>query len=720
MSDFRFYDVRMLHLLWLAPLLAFVAWRAFRKRKEALRRFAAHPLITAAAGEAAGRRRFWKSAMTLAAVALLAIAIARPAWNRIPQQVTQRGRDVVFILDVSRSMLAEDLRPNRLERAKLAVQDAVSRLSGDRVALIAFAGVASVKVPLTIDYGFFRMALEDLEPDSVPRGGTMIGDAIRKAVHAVFDDKPSKYRDIILITDGEDHDSFPEDAAKEAGAKGIRLIAIGLGDENVGRRIPYTNQRGDRTFLQYKGQEVWSRLDAKTLRRMAAATPGGRYLNVATGAIDFGDIYARLVASADRRDVETRTIERYEEKFQIFAGLAFLLLLGELLIKEFKPRSEAVSEAVAAQPKAKTAARAAAVLFAVIALASAQSLQGASARSLVSEGNHSYESAKYDDALNAYREAATKDPETPTARFNEGAALYRQEHYDEAVTAYLDAAQLARESENENLEARSRFNAGNAFFQQSGAYAKSNPQEALDALRKSSGAYKQALELDPNLTAAAENLELARRTMGEILERMRKQPQQNSQNGDQSKDLSKKLQDQIQKQQQLNQDREQAKQQQNSQSQPQQQQQRQQLANRQDELQKQSEQMSQEAQQQQTPQAAQAKQHLDQASQKQKQAAEQLRQNQLDPAQDSQEQASQNLQKALDALRGEGKQGDEKQQNAQQQQRPSQQQQQQQAQQTPLQTLQLTPQDILNEEQASRRRRALEMLGQRPTVEKDW
>jgi Ca-activated chloride channel family protein len=257
---------------------------------------------------------------------LVVVALARPAWNRGAQEVTRRGRDVVFLIDVSRSMLADDLRPNRLERAKLAVQDAASRMEGDRVALVAFAGTASVKCPLTIDYGFFRMALDELTPDSVPRGGSLIGDAIRKALTEVFDENPSQYRDIILITDGEDQDSKPVEAAHQAGERGVRLIAIGLGDENTGRRIPILTGAGRETFLSYQGEEVWSKLDAKTLKEMAAATPGGRYLNVATGAIDLGDIYAKLIESADQRTIETEMVDSYEERFQIFLALAFAFL----------------------------------------------------------------------------------------------------------------------------------------------------------------------------------------------------------------------------------------------------------------------------------------------------------------------------------------------------------------------------------------------------------
>ncbi|MBI1353880.1 MAG: VWA domain-containing protein [Acidobacteria bacterium] len=335
MNDFRLYQVEMLHLLWVTPLLALLFWYAHRKRKQALALFAEAKLLEKLnPGHIAGRR--WKEVLFVLAVIAIVVSLARPAWNRVPMEVTRRGRDVVFLIDVSRSMLAEDLRPNRLERAKLAVLDGVSKLGGDRVALIAFAGAASVKCPLTLDYGFFRMALEDISPDSVPRGGTLIGDAVRKALAEVFDNKASQYRDLVLITDGEDHESFPVEAAREAGKRGIRLIAIGLGDENVGRRIPITGERGEQTFLKYKGQEVWSHLDATTLRNMAAETPGGRYLNVATGAIDFGDVYQQLIASAQRRDLESETIDRYEEKFQLFLAIGFLLLCGEAMVSERK------------------------------------------------------------------------------------------------------------------------------------------------------------------------------------------------------------------------------------------------------------------------------------------------------------------------------------------------------------------------------------------------
>jgi Ca-activated chloride channel family protein len=233
-------------------------------------------------------------------------------------------------------MLAEDLAPNRLERAKLAIADAVERLQGDRVGLVAFAGTAAVKCPLTHDYGFFRMMLEDVSVGSISRGGTMIGDAIRKTLDEVFDDQEKQFKDLILITDGEDHDSFPVQAAEAAGERGVRILAIGLGDENEGRRIPITDANGRKTFLKYQGREVWSRLDADTLRKMVNATPGGKYLNVSTGTLDLGDVYQKLIASAEKKELESKTIKRYEEKYQIFLSIGLILLCLEIMVSERK------------------------------------------------------------------------------------------------------------------------------------------------------------------------------------------------------------------------------------------------------------------------------------------------------------------------------------------------------------------------------------------------
>lgn len=333
MNSMRLHSVEMLYLLWLLPVLAGLFLYSASRRRQLLARFLAPGLQKKLAG-ASPVRRGWKAVLILAGFALLVSSLARPAWNLQQTTVTRNGRDVVFVLDVSRSMLAEDLAPNRLERAKLAISDVTTQLRGDRVGLLVFGGSAAIKCPLTLDYGFFRMMLESVSTESISRGGTMIGDAIRTVLDQVLDRQEKKYRDIVLITDGGDQESFPVAAAEEAAARGVRLLIVGLGDENEGRRIPIIDETGRRSFMKYQGREVWSKLDAATLRQMAMAAPGSRYLNVATGTIDLGEVYRELIASAERKELEEETIERYDEKFQIFLALAFLLLGLEAVLSE--------------------------------------------------------------------------------------------------------------------------------------------------------------------------------------------------------------------------------------------------------------------------------------------------------------------------------------------------------------------------------------------------
>ncbi len=332
----KFYGVPMFHLFWLLPVLVALWGLAHWRRKQALERFAVAELLGSLNQRINNAARIWKQILLFLAIAFLILSLARPAWNPQPRIASREGRDVVFIVDVSRSMLADDLAPNRLERAKLSIRDCLEGLDGDRVGLIAFAGSSVVKCPLTMDYGFFRMMLEEIGPNDISRGGTLIGDALRKAISEVFDEADKEFRDIILITDGDDQESFPVEAAKLAGEAGIRIIAIGLGDETQGQRIPITDEQGRRTFLTYHGEEVWTKLNAETLRDVAKASHDGAYLNVATGAFDLKTIYQEFIASAKKKSLEDARITAYEEKFQVFLLMAIVLLVAETLLSERK------------------------------------------------------------------------------------------------------------------------------------------------------------------------------------------------------------------------------------------------------------------------------------------------------------------------------------------------------------------------------------------------
>ena len=345
----RFVHPEAFLLLWLLlPLLA-VWLLAARARHRATRRFRAESLsdwrtpygrrgwvATGAMAGAARNMRPLLACLTLLGYAALVVAVARPGWESQATTLERRGRDVVFVMDVSRSMLAEDLAPNRLERAKLAILDTLEQLSGDRVALVAFAGSAVVKSPLTFDYGFFRLAVQQLSVTSVARGGSLIGDALRTVRDQVFDDRTVEYRDVLLITDGGDHESFPAAAAEELGQRGVRLLAIGLGDDGAGQPIPLEGESedGEQAFVEHEGQMVLSRLDADLLRAIAGATPGGRYIHVATGNVDLGRLYQELISSASGRLLETEPVELVRERFQTFIAISLLLLALALVLPE--------------------------------------------------------------------------------------------------------------------------------------------------------------------------------------------------------------------------------------------------------------------------------------------------------------------------------------------------------------------------------------------------
>jgi len=312
-----------LFLLFLMPLFLLFIHYALAKKREGLRLFTGgiH------SEETDFQLKGFKIASYLVFFSLLflLLALARPSWNKQSRTVEKKGHDVIFLVDVSRSMLADDLIPNRLERAKLAVIDAVNSFEGDRVALIAFAGTAVVKTPLTTDYSFFVNAVEALEVESVAKGGSLIGDAIRYALKNVIQGSETAQKDMIIITDGEDQESFPVKAAEEADSLGVRIVTIGLGNEKEGRRIPVKTERGVE-FLTYEGAEVWTRLDADTLRKIAGSTEGGKYLNVSTGTFDLAEIYNSLSRNSAETEYGEETVNLYEERFQLFLFLSVALL----------------------------------------------------------------------------------------------------------------------------------------------------------------------------------------------------------------------------------------------------------------------------------------------------------------------------------------------------------------------------------------------------------
>ncbi|MCF7958010.1 MAG: VWA domain-containing protein [Phycisphaerae bacterium] len=334
METLRFEHLEALWLLWSLPAIALVFVYSFYRKRCLLRRFADQEMLGHINQQVSKKKQVVKAVLLGLAVVAIILGLTQPGWNPTPHKVQRQGRDVVVLLDVSRSMLAEDLQPSRLAQAKLAIGDLISELEGDRIGIIAFAGTCVLKCPLTQDYGFARMAIAEMTPKSITQGGTKIGDAIRLAVSGVFDQQEKDFKDIILITDGEDHDSAPIDAAGEANKSGIRIFAIGLGNPRDGSRIPITAPDGQKTYLEHEGQEVWSKLNEDNLRKIVMQTPGGLYLPVATGTFDLAELYRSSIMSSDKKALESTTVLRYDEKFQILLALALILLVIEAIISE--------------------------------------------------------------------------------------------------------------------------------------------------------------------------------------------------------------------------------------------------------------------------------------------------------------------------------------------------------------------------------------------------
>ncbi len=322
--------------LWALPALALLFMIAWRRRRLAVARFAQSGLAERIGLRSAPVRSVMRAASALLALGFITVALARPQWDPMPAPVERKGRDVVFLIDVSRSMLARDLPPSRLERTKLWVNDLAQSLKGDRVGIVAFAGAASIRCPLTTDYAFFRLTLDELDTRSAPRGGTNIGDAIRKTITDVFKadaDSISNHRDIVLITDGEDQESLPVEAAQRARELGIRIIALGIGSDS-GATIPIENDRGREQTLNYGGEAVRTAQDSETLRSVATASAGGVYLNVGTGTIDLEQVYADLIRGAEQMSIEEVETVRYREGFQYLLAVALGLLCLEVLIRD--------------------------------------------------------------------------------------------------------------------------------------------------------------------------------------------------------------------------------------------------------------------------------------------------------------------------------------------------------------------------------------------------
>ena len=316
-----------------AAFVLFYLW-AFKMRKAALKRFAQEGLLQELLSHLNHRARLLKAVCIIAGVVVSGLALARPQWGFRWEETRRKGLDILIALDSSKSMLAEDIKPSRLERAKLALRDLVKEVKGDRLGLVAFSGSAFLECPLTVDYGGFLLVLDSLDSDTIPRGGTDISSAIREALRS-YAGGEKKYKVLVIISDGEDLEGDAVSLAEDAKKEGIVVYCIGVGTRE-GELIPVRRPDGSMAFLKDSaGNVVKTRLNEQVLEGIALNT-GGSYVRATPLEFGLDVLYRQRISKMEKKEQEGKMAKRYFERFQIPLTIALLLLLLEPFISDRK------------------------------------------------------------------------------------------------------------------------------------------------------------------------------------------------------------------------------------------------------------------------------------------------------------------------------------------------------------------------------------------------
>jgi Ca-activated chloride channel family protein len=556
-------------ILWLLPLVVAVLvlfyWWAWRRRQQLMTQFIQSRLLPGlTSGVSPGRRKV-RAGLFLGAVCGLIFALARPQWGFVWEEARIRGLDIVVAIDTSRSMLAEDIKPNRLARAKLAALDLMQQARSDRLGVVAFAGTAYLQCPLTIDDAAFRQSVEALTTTSLPEGGTDLADAIETALTAFKEGE--NLRVLVMFTDGDDN--ADRQAAVAAAAKaahaGMRIYTIGIGSAE-GEQLRIRDERGRVDYVRdEKGEIVVSRLNEELLSEIARATEGGFFLPL-RGAKTVETLYQNWLSRLPKTEHQEKLVKRYKERYHWPLAVAILLIASEMMVPE-RRRKASRGLTVGAGPLAAKAGLVVLLLAPVAASASSSSAL------------REYKAGQYDQALKEYEALLKKQGDDPRLHFNAGAAAYRNKQFGEAVRQFEEALN----SQDLGLQNSAYYNRGNAlYYLGEGA---PDPKQRTEAWKKSIQDFESSMKLNPNDPDAKFNHDFVKKRLEELQQQQSKSQQnQSDKNQEQNKDQQKQSksdsspkdneqQDQQDSQQQQKQEQEQQKSQQGQQSQPKDQQQ---------------------------------------------------------------------------------------------------------------------------------------------------
>ncbi len=482
-----------------------------QQRQAQMERFAAAHLLGRLTRNVSPRRRLLKKGLWLLALFCCFLALARPQYGFKLVEVKRKGIDILFALDTSKSMLTEDIRPNRLERAKLAIIDFVGQLEGDRVGLLPFAGSAFLMCPLTIDYSAFEETLATMNTASIPRGGTDLAKAIAVAESSLSGN--ANHKILILLTDGENLEGDALAAATKAARNGMTIFTVGVGT-TTGELIPLSASDPGQFVKDESGKFITSRLDEKALTAIAEAA-GGMYVPLGKNGAGLDRIYQQKLSLIPKKELAEKQHAEPLERFSWPLGAAILLLMVEFIISGRK------SERSLHLPFIKTVGRRGmsrkiVVLIGLITLAG---VDPASA----SKGEKAFADGEFLAASKFYIEALKKNPDDPRLHYNSGAAAYKNNLFDDAITSFTEALK----SEDLGLQEQTYYNLGNALFKKGEEILPKEPQQAAKVWQQALDAYEGSLKLHPQAKDSKENRDLVTRRLEEL-----KKQQQDKQNQD--------------------------------------------------------------------------------------------------------------------------------------------------------------------------------------------
>ena len=505
----------------LVPALGLLFFRAERTAARKLARIVSPRLRSQLTEGLHPVRRRARFALLLFALMLFVTAAAQPQLGFDSLQVKRRGLDLIIGIDTSKSMLATDIEPNRLTRAKLAAQDLIALSQGDRLGLIAFAGRAFLQAPLTIDYGAVLAAVQDLDTEAVPRGGTNIAEAIQLALEA-FGKGEGTDRALVLMTDGEELEADAVAMARKAAAAGVKIFGLGIGSSE-GSLLPLP---GGGFVRDRSGQMVRSRLDESRLREIAETT-GGTYLRLTGGPEMVAQLYRDGIAPLKRGDLDTKTTMRPIERYAWPLSLALACIALAALVRERRSSPRPAPRPV---PRRKETVAALAII-ALLGGSAGPSAFAAAGAPTPSEALRQYRDGKFGEAESSFDTLSREHPNSPRYQFNLGASAYKKGDYGRAAEAFGRA--LA--SPDSALHESTFYNLGNTLYQQ--GQAQKDPAAKIRDWENAIAHYDNALRLNPKDGAALANREFVKKAVE--TERQRQPPPSDKGDGKDKKDPSK-------------------------------------------------------------------------------------------------------------------------------------------------------------------------------------